>query len=77
VAKQVTAELSPSEVATIMPLQVMLLTMRLEMQSGKLRSAASIAEKAGPYLHAKMAPRSEDGDADREVIIRVTGGLSD
>jgi hypothetical protein len=76
-AGQVTARLSASEVASITPIGVMLLAMRLEVECGQLRSAASIAEKAAPYVHAKMAPRSEDGDADRDITIRVTGGLPD
>jgi hypothetical protein len=53
----------------------MLFAMRLEVECGQLRSAATVAEKAAPYLHAKMAPRSEDGDVDREIAIRVTVGL--
>jgi hypothetical protein len=61
----------------MMPLDVMLLAMRLDVESGQWRSAASIAEKTAPYLHAKMAPRSEDGGADREITIRVTRGLPD
>jgi hypothetical protein len=73
----VTAGLSALELASIMPIDVMLLAMRLEVGCGQLRSAASIAEKVAPYLHAKMAPRSEDGDADRDVTIRVTGALPD
>jgi hypothetical protein len=48
--------------------------MRLEVEPGQLRPAAAIAEKAAPYLHAKKAPQSDDGDSDREIIIRVTGG---
>jgi hypothetical protein len=76
-AGQVTAGLSASAVASITPIDVMLLAMRLEVKCGQLRSAAKIAEKAAPYIHAKMAPRSEDGDADRDITIRVTGGLPD
>ena len=75
-AERAIAGLSPSEIATIMPLEVMLLTMRFEMQSGQLRSAASIAEKAAPYVHPKMAPRAEEG-GDAEVTIKIVGGLPD
>jgi hypothetical protein len=53
----------------------MLLAMRSEVECGQLRSAASIAEKAAPYLHAKTAPRAEDGD--RELKIIIEGGLPD
>jgi hypothetical protein len=72
-----TAGLSRSETASMMPLEVLLLAMRLQVECGQLRSAASIAENAAPYLHAEMAPRAKDGDGDREITIRVTGGLPD
>ena len=73
-AERATAGLSSSEIATMMPLDVMLLAMRLELEGGQWRSAASIAEKAAPYFHPKMAPRAEDG-GDNEVTIKITGGL--
>jgi hypothetical protein len=73
-AGQVTAGLSPSEIASMMPVDVMLFAMRLEVESGQLRSAASIAEKAAPYLHAKIAPRAEEG-GDKELTIKIIGGL--
>ena len=76
VAERATAGLSSSETATIMPLEVMLLAMRLELEGGQWRSAASIAEKAAPYFHPKVAPRAEDG-GENEVTIRITGGLPD
>ena len=76
VAERATAGLSSSETATIMPLEVMLLAMRLELEGGQWRSAASIAEKAAPYVHPKVAPRAEDG-GENEVTIRITGGLPD
>jgi hypothetical protein len=74
-AERATAGLSPSEIASMLPLDVMQYAMRLELQGGRWRSAASIAEKAALYLHAKMAPRSEDRDADRELTIKIVGGL--
>ena len=52
-----TVALSPSEVASMTPLDVMLFAMRLQAECGQLRTAAAIAEKAAPYLHARMAPR--------------------
>jgi hypothetical protein len=76
-AGRATAALSPSEIASMMPVDVLLFAMRHEVECGQLRSAATIAEKVAPYLHAKIAPRSEDGDADRELTIRITGGLPD
>jgi hypothetical protein len=59
-----------------MPVDVMLYAMRLEMEGGQWRSAASIAEKAAPYVHPKMTPRAEDG-GDTEVTIKIIGGLPD
>ena len=73
-AERATSGLSPSEIASMMPLPVILLAMRLELQGGQWRLAASIAEKAAPYLHAKMASRAEEG-GDRELTIKVMGGL--
>ena len=73
-AERATAGLSPSEIASMLPLDVMQYAMRLELQGGKWRSAASIAEKAAPYLHAKMAPRAEEG-GDHELTIKIIGGL--
>jgi hypothetical protein len=72
-----TACLSPSEVATMTPPEVMHYAMRLELLGGQWRSAASIAEKAAPYVHQKMAPRAEDGwrrrshDQDRRRAARI------
>jgi hypothetical protein len=48
--------------------------MRLELKGGQWRSAASIAGKAAPYVHPKMAPRAEEG-GDHELTIKVIGGL--
>ena len=71
---QMTAALSPSEIASMLPLDVMQYAMRLELQGGQWRSAASIAEKAAPYVHPKMAPRAEEV-GDRELTIKIIGGL--
>jgi hypothetical protein len=76
-AGQLTAGLSSAEIASMMPLEVLLLAMRSEVECGQLRAAASVAEKTAPYLHAKIAPRAEDGGGVREITIRVTGGLPD
>ena len=73
-AERATAGLSLAEITSMMPVDVMLFAMRLELECGQLRSAASIAEKAAPYLHPKMAPRAEEG-GDRELTIKVIGGL--
>ena len=52
----------------------LLFAMRLELECGQWRSAASIAEKAAPYVHPKMAPRAEEG-GDNELTIKIIGGL--
>jgi hypothetical protein len=48
--------------------------MRLEVECGQWRSAASIAEKAAPFVHPKMAPRTEEA-GDKELTIKIIGGL--
>ena len=73
-AERATSGLSPLEIATMMPRDVMLHAMRLEAASGQWRSAASIAEKAAPYVHPKMAPRAEEG-GNKELTIKIIGGL--
>ena len=73
-AGRATTGLSPSEIASMMPVDVVQYAMRLELQGGRWRSAASIAEQAAPYVHPKMAPRAEEG-GDHELTIKVIGGL--
>jgi hypothetical protein len=74
VAERATADLAPSEIASMSLLDVMRYAMRRELEGGRWRSAASIAEKAAPYVHPKMAPRAEEG-GDRELTIKIIGGL--
>jgi hypothetical protein len=47
-AERMTAALSPVEIATMTPIDVLLFAMRFEVECGQWRSAASIAEKAAP-----------------------------
>jgi hypothetical protein len=58
----------------MMPLDVLLFAMRLELQGGQWRSAASIAEKAAPYVHPKDSSAS-GGGGDKELTIKIIGGL--
>ena len=74
VAERATADLSPSEIASMSLLDVMRYAMLLELERRQWRSAASIAEKAAPYVHPKMAPRAQDG-GDHELTIKIIGGL--
>jgi hypothetical protein len=73
-AEQAIADLSHSEIASMLPMDVMNYAMRLELQGGRWRLAASIAEKAAPYVHPKMAPRAEEA-GDHELTIKIIGGL--
>ena len=73
-AERATSSLSSSEIDSMLPLDVMQYAMRLELQGGQWRWAASIAEKAAPYVHPKMAPRAEEA-GDHELTIKVIGGL--
>ena len=60
----------------ITPLEVMLTAMRMEMDKGDWRMAASIAEKAAPYMHPRLAARVLDEDpAGQAPTIKITGGL--
>lgn len=51
----VTKDLTPEDIERLTPLAVILLAMRAEATAGDWKSAAAIAEKAMPYLHAKKA----------------------
>jgi hypothetical protein len=71
-AGQATTGLPPLEIASMMPLDVLLFTMRLEVECGQLRSAASIAEKAalrppkdGSASGGGRRPRTHDQDHRR------------
>jgi hypothetical protein len=64
VAGQVTANLSPQEIALMTPLEVMLLAMRLEVECGQLGTAASIAEKAAPTSTPRWRPELRMGIAN-------------
>jgi hypothetical protein len=71
-AGQAAASLAPSEIASMMPLPVMLLAMRLEVECGQLRSAASIAEKAAPYSTQRWL-RERRREATRNSRSRSSG----
>jgi hypothetical protein len=50
--------------ANMTPLDAMVHVMPLAVEGQRWRMAASIAERVAPYVHAKMAPQTEDGDAE-------------
>ena len=60
--------------SSMLPLDVMQYAMRLALEGGQWRAAASIAEKAAPYVHPKMAPRAGEA-GDHELTIKIIGGL--
>jgi hypothetical protein len=74
-AKRIDGGLPPAHIATMMPVDIMLYAMRIEADGGRWRTAAAIAEKAAPYFHAKMAPKTDETGEAGIVIIKVTGGL--
>ena len=72
-AGQATTGLSPSEIASMMPLDVCC------SQCGLRSNADSYAPqfrspRRRPYVHPKMAPRAEEG-GDKELTIKIIGGL--
>ena len=57
----------------IEPLEVMMHTMRQAWQQEDYETAITIAEKAAPYRHPKLASVQHSGDADNplETVMRV------
>jgi hypothetical protein len=52
---QTLARLTQEEIKRLLPLEIMILAMHLQLQTVNLMAAVSIAEKASPYLHAKLS----------------------
>lgn len=48
----------------ISPLEVMMTAMREAWEAGDKEKAVQVAEKAAPYIHAKLAAVQHSGDAD-------------
>lgn len=46
----------------VLPLDVMLTAMREHYAAGRLDEAAKVAEKAAPYMHAKLAAVEHSGN---------------
>jgi hypothetical protein len=76
-AAQIYDDLTPEQIARITPLEVMLYAMRLEVKAQTWRMASMIAEKAAPYVHAKLAARVVDDPKAERAVIRIEGGLPD
>lgn len=54
----------------ISPLEVMMSAMREAWDAGDKDKAVQVAEKAAPYIHAKLAAVQHSGDADNPVHTR-------
>lgn len=59
----------------VMPLEVMLSAMREAWAADERDKAVSYAEKAAPYLHAKLANVQHSGDADNPLAVAVMTGV--
>jgi hypothetical protein len=49
------ARLTQDEIKRLLPLEIMVLAMHLQLQTGNLMAAVSIADRAAPYIHAKLS----------------------
>ena len=49
------SDLTPEEIAVIQPREVMLLVMRTALQANNAAVALVAAEKAAPYIHARLS----------------------
>jgi len=72
-----TAGLTASQIADLKPLEVMLRTMRLLASEDNWVGATAVAEKAAPYMHARLATTTIMGDADAPVRIEHAVRLVD
>jgi NADPH-dependent ferric siderophore reductase len=51
----------------ISPLEVMMTAMREAWEAGDKEKAVQVAEKAAPYVHAKLAAVQHSGDAENPL----------
>jgi hypothetical protein len=49
------SRLTQDEIKRLLPLEILVLAMHLQLQAGNLMGAVAVAEKAAPYLHAKLS----------------------
>ena len=55
----------------VMPLTVMVETMRLLWAADKKLEACAIAEKAAPYMHPRLSAVEHSGDVKQTYVIRA------
>lgn len=59
----------------ISPLEVMMSAMREAWEAGDKDKAVQVAEKAAPYIHAKLAAVQHSGDAENPVAMAILSGV--
>ena len=59
----------------ISPLEVMMTAMREAWEAGDKEKAVQVAEKAAPYIHAKLAAVQHSGDADNPLALAVMSSV--
>ena len=60
----------------ISPLEVMMTAMREAWEAGDKEKAVQVAEKAAPYIHAKLAAVQHSGDAENPVAYQIMSGVT-
>lgn len=60
------------EIDRMTPVEIILVASRLAAKQGNWSLAASIADKAAPYIHPKAQPKLTD---DEGYTIKIVGGL--
>ena len=68
VAHAVTASLTSDDIATITPLQVLLMVMRTQLEKGDLAGAVSCAEKAAPFCHGRVGHAVADDPLPADLL---------
>ena len=59
----------------ISPLEVMMTAMRDAWEAGDKERAVQVAEKAAPYIHARLAAVQHSGDEDNPLTLAVMSSV--
>lgn len=59
----------------ISPLEVMMAAMREAWEAGDKDKAVQVAEKAAPYIHARLAATQISGDKDNPLAMAIMSGV--
>ena len=68
VAVAIATKLTSDEIATITPLQVLLMIMRVQLEKGDLAGAVSCAEKAAPFCHSRIGQTGMDAPLPEDLL---------